>query len=150
MVATSLLVTLYDITFCIRCFHGVVCKLQSLGKCHVCYVVLWPSACLHVVVELFCSTTDFLLKVRWPLLCMAFYMKNFLFVSCACAYVCMYRVHPRVCVSVCGVSEVGRAGMYQCVIAVSCLHTVHCARVHHVYLRGWGGEGTEKKLKLSI
>ena len=49
MVATSLLVTLYDITFCIRCFHAVVSKLQSLGKCHVCYVVLWPSACLHIV-----------------------------------------------------------------------------------------------------
>ena len=74
---------------------------------------------------------------------MSFYMKNFLFVSCACAYVC--RVHPRVCVSVCGVSEVGRAGMYQCVIVLSCLHTVHRARVHHVYLRGWGGEGTEKR-----
>ena len=85
---------------------------------------------------------------------MALYMKNFLFVSCADAYVCVAmcvcRVHPRVCVSVCGVSEVGRAGMYQCVIAVSCLHTVHRARAHSVYLRGWGGEGTEKELKLSI
>ena len=101
MMATSLLVTLYDITFCIRCFHGMVCKLQSLGKCHVCYVVLWPSACIHAVVELFLFH-NWLPQVRWPLLCMALYMKNFLFVSCACAYVCVTtcvcRVHTHVCV----------------------------------------------------
>ena len=71
---------------------------------------------------------------------MAFYMKNFLFVSCACAYVCVCRVRPHVCVSVCGVSEVGRAGMYQCVIAVSCLHTVHRARVHLTFEVGVGRE----------
>ena len=61
-----------------------------------------------------------------------------------CAYACL-------CICVRG-SEAGRAGMYQCVIAVSWLHTVHRARArgHHVYLRGWGGEGTEKELKLSI
>ena len=90
MMATSLLVTLYDITFCIRCFHGVVCKLQSLGKYHVCYVVLWPSACLHAVVNYFCFTTDFL---KYGGHCFAWhynYMKNFLFVSCACVW-------PRVC-----------------------------------------------------
>ena len=112
---------------------------------------------------------------------MALYMKNFLFVSCACAYVCVAtcvcRVHVRMCAwpRACAVcmcvcvrdhvrvpcapaclcicvrgSEVGRAGMYQCVIVVSWLHTVHRTRAHHVYLRGWGGEGTEKELKLSI
>ena len=92
---------------------------------------------------------------------MALYMKNFLFAACACAYVCVCMCvcvrghvhgHSRVstlCFCVRG-SEVGRAGMYQCVIAVSWLHTVHRVRAHHVYLRGWGGEGTEKELKLSI
>ena len=53
---------------------------------------------------------------------MALYMKNFLFVSCACAYVCVAtcvcRVRVRcapacLCICVRG-SEVGRAGMYQC------------------------------------
>ena len=34
--------------------------------------------------------------------------------------------------------------------AVSWLHTVHRARAHQVYLQCWGGEGTEKELKLSI
>ena len=96
----------YYRTFCIRCFHGMVCKLQSLGKCHVCYVVLWPSACLHAVVELFLFH-NWLPQVRWPLLC----MKNFLFVSCACAYVCVAtcacRVHTHVCVSECGVARRG-------------------------------------------
>ena len=84
---------------------------------------------------------------------MALYMKNFLFVSCACAYVCVATCVPCaytcLCICVRG-SEAGRAGMYQCVIAVAWLHTVHRACGHHVYLRGWGGEGTEKELKLSI
>ena len=86
---------------------------------------------------------------------MALYMKNFLFVSCACAYVCVAtcvcRVHPRVCVYVCGVARWGGlVCITECVIAVSWLHTVHRARAHHVHLRGWGGDGTEKELKLSI
>ena len=98
---------------------------------------------------------------------MALYMKNFLFCrvhvrmfawprACAeCMCVCV-RGHVRVlcaptCLCICvRSSEVGRAGMYQCVIAVSWLHTVHRARAHHVYLRGGDGEGTEKELKLSI
>ena len=71
-------------------------------------------------------------------------------VCVVCMCVCVPCVSACLCVSVCGVSEVERAGMYQCVIVLSCLHTVHRARVHHVYLPGWGGEGTEKELKLSI
>ena len=68
---------------------------------------------------------------------------------CAWPRVCAVCIHMFVYLHVRG-SEAGRGGMYQCVIAVAWLHTVHRARGHHVYLRGWGGEGTEKELKLSI
>ena len=68
---------------------------------------------------------------------------------CVRGHVCVPCAYTCLCICVRG-SEAGRAGMYQCVIAVAWLHTVHRARGHHVYLRGWGGEGTEKELKLSI
>ena len=70
---------------------------------------------------------------------------------CVRGHVCVPCAYTCLCICVRG-SEAGRAGMYQCVIAVAWLHTVHCVRGHHVfvYLRGWGGEGTEKELKLSI
>ena len=86
---------------------------------------------------------------------MALYIKNFLFVSCACAYVCVAtcvcRVHTHVCVSVCGVA---RRGGLVCISVLLQSHGyiqyIARARGYHVYLRGWGGEGTEKELKLSI
>ena len=68
---------------------------------------------------------------------------------CVRGHMCVPCAPACLCICVRG-SEVGRAGMYQCVIAVSWLHTVHRARAHHVHLRGWGGEGTEKELKVSI
>ena len=74
-------------------------------------------------------------------------------VPCACAYVCVAtcvcRVHTHVCVSVCGVA---RRGGLVCISVLLQSHGYiqYIAHGHHVYLRGWGGEGTEKELKLSI
>ena len=89
---------------------------------------------------------------------MALYMKISLFVPCACVrvpcacvyvYVCVCRVHPRVCVSVCGVARWG--GLVCISVLLQCHGYIqYIARAHHVCLRGWGGEGTEKELKLSI
>ena len=85
--------------------------------------------------------------------CMYVCVRGHVRVPCACAYVCVVmcvcRVHPRVCVSVCGVA---RWGGLVCISVLLQSHGYiqYIARAHHVYLWGWDGEGTEKELKLSI
>ena len=145
MAATSLLVTLYDITFCICCFHGVVCKLQSLGKCHVCYVVLWLSACLHVVVELFCSTTDFLLKVRWPLLCILHEFP----VCVVCMCVCVRVPCASACLCICVRGKRGGEGWYVSVCYRSLMPTYSTSRACSSCLPsglGWVGNGKKTEI----
>ena len=166
-----LCLSLYDITI-ILCSLLPWCGLQTaiLRQISSRFAMLcfqWPLAYLHIVVQVnyFCFTTDFL---KYGGHCFAWhytmFIKNFLFGSCVCVCVCV-RACVCVCVRACPCafaclsqcvcvrgSEVGRAGMYQCAIAVAWLHTVHRARAHHVYLRSWAGvgEGTEKELKLPV
>ena len=82
---------------------------------------------------------------------MALYMKNFLFVSCACAYVCMAtcvcRVHTHVCVSVCGVA---RWGGLVCISVLLQSHGYiqYIARVAIMFTFGVGVGGNGKRAEI--
>ena len=66
---------------------------------------------------------------------------NVLFVSCACAYVCVAtcvcHVHPRVCVSVCGVARWGGL-VYISVLLQSHGYIQYIARVLIMFTFGFG------------
>ena len=82
---------------------------------------------------------------------MALYMKNFLFVSCACAYVCVAtcvcRVHTHVCVSVCGVA---RRGGLVCISVLLQSHGYiqYIARVVIMFTFGVGWGGNRKRAEI--